>query len=189
MKKYEIASVFTDYANIYIQKGFTFDTETFGGSYSEVEGNVLTLRKGNRFVVMWCERMSYGNYTDSIHARISEFVVSSEEDKFTHRWPYQWEDGLIIDKPFYQIGVDWYVDSKEEAMAAKAKKVERVRNRRQSQWVEVHVTDRMFNHARKFAGFKRIKRDELRVTKNNSYHVQYKFENLKSGRTRMVCPY
>lgn len=112
MKSNFLDSEITKIANGYISNGYMINTSTMRGSDGT---NRVDLRKGNKFIRIWVERISAWSYNKELDKK-----YGYDNDIFVLRVGYKelqhpltdgvWSSDLAIsyEKPYYKIGHDRY---------------------------------------------------------------------------------
>lgn len=191
MKTSEVNKKFNPYIKDIMDEGFYICATELTGSYSDILGNHTCFAKGNERVVVWLEMEREFRKNPVIHGYAARFTLAKgESTEWQYHWASEWKKHLVFDFTLYGVGerynCDWFVDTEEEAQAARDKRIERYRQSATDSCAEVEMNDSLFEIARRHEGFKRAKREEVKVWRNK-HSLGWAFRNMKSGREFTIC--
>ena len=193
MKRTAIDKVLSEKVLAYMMEGYTINTKSMTGHQGE-EGKV-DLVKGDVLIRVWMTRESHYNWLeedkwsgDTMVIRVGKWIHEAHLSDVYTVWMKDFE--LIDEITYYQVGRRnvWYFDNLEEAMAAREKTLSRMhrpsgsRKSRVRFFDEEWAKDLAVNYLKRKVGYKRVCRDNVRLShdyKLNKYFVGYNLQSYE----------
>lgn len=193
MRETELGKVFTPVITNALEEGYAIDLTELRNSYWRKVQTVLA--KGNSRLVLWMEWRSH--YGDDAHDEVEVHVSSIDLDPGRcldgdYFYPDSWAEHDVTRFTVYRIDSGygrggWY--STDRADLEEAKAVRRVRREmhRVDPQPELRVTDRTWAAIRRVTGFKRARREDVRLLKTRGEN-EYVIVDTRRDKYSTVSP-
>lgn len=194
MKRNDIDKVLSQKVLSYMMDGYTINTSSMTGHQGE-EGKV-DLVKGEVLIRVWLNKESNYRWLDNDDAwsgdtmvlRVGKWIHEAHLCDINTVWMKDFE--IIDEITYYQVGRrnEWYLDNLEEAKAAREKTLVRMHRPSRSRKMRVRffddewAKDLAVRYLKRKAGYKRVCRDNVRLShdyKLNKYFVGYNLQSYE----------
>lgn len=171
MRETELGRLFTPAITSALEEGYAIAPNELRGSYGRT--NPIVLAKGSSRIVLWLEwesRYGRGHRHEQVTAHVSSIELGRGKSLGNdYRWPDSWRGHDVSSVTMYRVDDSyfdaWYSD--DEADLEEAAEVRRVREemRHVDPQPEVEVSDRAWSVIHRLRGFKRARREDVRLYK------------------------
>lgn len=201
MHESEIGQVAKPWIDEWVADGFYPSMTELTGSYSEVDGLQVIFAKGKERRIVWLERnrSHYGHSRRILTLYVAYITLPAGETTLenSHYWAKDWKAKSYRLESVTLYGIEsnfksWYTTDKDEWDEMCRRQDERMDRRRTTNphHRDIKVTTEWLKLARKFKGFKSIRRADLNIRRvNNAYSSNidhsWRFINNRSGNS--VC--